>query len=111
MNALLLSVLCLLNTGFSLAALMLAPFTDRLRVDAICPRLASPHRLRPGRPTVSLHVRPLIRTMSQANPLWGEPRMRRTAKAQNSKRPDGLSVGTGVQPIAPVPHGYGSSVR
>jgi transposase InsO family protein len=32
-------------------------------------------RRRPGRPTVSLEVRQLIRDMSLANPLWGAPRI------------------------------------
>src|SRR5919201_6032905 len=32
-------------------------------------------RRRPGRPTVSADVRALIRTMAQANPLWGAPRI------------------------------------
>jgi len=32
-------------------------------------------RRRTGRPTVPLAVRALIRTMSEANPLWGAPRI------------------------------------
>src|SRR5947208_9116689 len=32
-------------------------------------------RRRVGRPTVSADVRALIRTMSEANPLWGAPRI------------------------------------
>jgi hypothetical protein len=32
-------------------------------------------RRRIGRPTVSADIRALIRTMSQANPLWGAPRI------------------------------------
>jgi putative transposase len=32
-------------------------------------------RRRTGRPTLPLAVRTLIRTMSEANPLWGAPRM------------------------------------
>jgi putative transposase len=32
-------------------------------------------RRRVGRPTVSLEIRTLIRTMSNANPLWGAPRI------------------------------------
>jgi len=32
-------------------------------------------RRRTGRPTVPRHVRALIRTMSEANPLWGAPRI------------------------------------
>jgi putative transposase len=32
-------------------------------------------RRRTGRPTVPSHVRALIRTMSEANPLWGAPRI------------------------------------
>jgi putative transposase len=32
-------------------------------------------RRRTGRPSVSGHVRALIRTLSQANPLWGAPRI------------------------------------
>jgi hypothetical protein len=32
-------------------------------------------RRRVGRPTVPLEVRQLIRTMSEANPLWGAPRL------------------------------------
>ncbi len=32
-------------------------------------------RRRPGRPNVAAEIRDLIRNMSQANPLWGAPRM------------------------------------
>jgi hypothetical protein len=32
-------------------------------------------RRRPGRPNVSAEIRGLIRNMSQANPLWGAPRI------------------------------------
>jgi helix-turn-helix protein len=32
-------------------------------------------RRRTGRPTVPIEVRTLIRTMSEANPLWGAPRI------------------------------------
>jgi putative transposase len=32
-------------------------------------------RHRPGRPTVPLDIRALIHTMSEANPLWGAPRI------------------------------------
>ena len=32
-------------------------------------------RHRPGRPTIPADIRALIRTMSQANPLWGAPRI------------------------------------
>ena len=36
-------------------------------------------RRRLGRPTVPPDVRILIRTMSEANPLWGAPRMRNSS--------------------------------
>ena len=32
-------------------------------------------RRRPGRPNVPAEIRNLIRNMSQANPLWGAPRI------------------------------------
>jgi putative transposase len=34
-------------------------------------------RRRPGRPNVAAEIRRLIREMSQANPLWGAPRIHR----------------------------------
>src|ERR1700687_5461599 len=34
-------------------------------------------RRRPGRPNVAADIRHLIRNMSQANPLWGAPRIHR----------------------------------
>jgi len=39
-------------------------------------------RRRLGRPPVPTDVRTLIRTMSQANPRWGAPRIQRTAETR-----------------------------
>jgi hypothetical protein len=45
-------------------------------------------RRRGGRPTVPLEIRRLIREMSLANPFWGAPHPRRTARARHRCGPD-----------------------
>jgi putative transposase len=39
-----------------------------------------------GRPAVPKEVRQLIRTMSHENPIWGAPRLRRTAQTGHQDR-------------------------
>jgi hypothetical protein len=42
---------------------------------ALPPVIRDKNRMRPGRPNVAADIRHLIRDMSQANPLWGAPRI------------------------------------